>query len=372
MKKNNIILSVALLLSACGPSILRPTPLEDKILRVVNTLPARDEVLDAKLGINIEFSQELDPLSVSDESAIIIKAENLPEDLTKIKSSLGSMNKIGGKFFVTDDLKTLGYVPDSSFEEGEYDILITNALRSVEGMPFCNASSCSSPYISNFFVEGGVKKSSDANSNESVDIIEETPIDSDEPDNSEDASGDSGPAPIKPSFLWINEILYDVPGVDTNGNVFIELYGESGGDIGRYSLVFVNGDDGKTYDNISISENSVIGEDGLFVIADVDSSGNSQVEGSDLLDNFDPQNGPDSVQLVDPYGNLVDAIGYGNLTLVAAQNGLAMYEGAPVVLSGSGKSISRSEGAPDTNNNSEDFVVNTVPSPGSLTITIQD
>lgn len=185
-------------------------------------------------------------------------------------------------------------------------------------------------------------------------------------------------SPAKPSTyvkataqpLVINEILYDLPGDDTNGDLFVELRGTPGGDLGGFKVSFLNGDDGKETESATIPAGLLVPENGLFVIADgiTGDLQHTHVLNADYLDNFDPQNGPDSVQLISADGKLVDAVSYGIPKVTTNLNGLAMLEGEAAPDAPLGKSISRLPDAEDTNANSMDFVVNDVPSPGDYTV----
>ncbi len=170
--------------------------------------------------------------------------------------------------------------------------------------------------------------------------------------------------------LVINEILYDLPGDDTNGDVFVELRGGPGGDLGGYKINFLNGDDGKETEHITIPAGLLVPENGLFVIADgiTGDLQHTHVANADYLDNFDPQNGPDGVQLISSDGKLIDAVSYGTPKMVTAFNGLALLEGAAAPDAPLAKSISRLPDAEDTNDNSADFVVNDAPSPGEFDV----
>lgn len=158
----------------------------------------------------------------------------------------------------------------------------------------------------------------------------------------------------------ISEILYDAAGTDA-GNVFVELYGAPGTDLGGWSLRGVNGADGNIYRTVMLS--GVIPEDGIFVIADALTGGTTGVADADLIIGVDFQNGPDSVQLFNG-GLLVDAIGYGDFTdLFFAGEGMP----APAVTSGS--SLARANPLIDTHDNLADFIVLTTPTPGTVPVT---
>lgn len=209
--------------------------------------------------------------------------------------------------------------------------------------------------------------------------VSEKPANYDEESPSGSSSNSSASAAAtKPSAyvkaiampVIINEILYDLPGDDTNGDLFVELRGTPGGDLGGYKVSFLNGDDGKETEHVTIPDGLLVPENGLFVIADgiTGDLQHTHVMNADYLDNFDPQNGPDSVQLISADGKLVDAVSYGTPKITVSVDGLAMLEGDAAPDAPLGKSISRLSDAEDTNTNSVDFVVNDVPSPGEYDV----
>ena len=170
----------------------------------------------------------------------------------------------------------------------------------------------------------------------------------------------------KPEFLLINEVLYDSAESDSDGNVFVELYGGAGGDLAGYVLRLVNGADGAATDEIVFPVGSLIPDDGFFVVADSKTGNASEtnVANADFIDNFDPQNGPDSIQLLNASGVLIDVVGYGEGLFASDADDNLLYEGSPAQTAGVGKSLSR-VAATDTGNNSADFVANETPSPGN-------
>lgn len=180
------------------------------------------------------------------------------------------------------------------------------------------------------------------------------------------------PSPTKasPMPLVLNELLYDLPGDDTNGDLFVELRGTPGGDLGGYKISFINGDDGKETESVTIPAGLQVPDDGLFVIADgiTGDLQHTHVLNADYLDNFDPQNGPDSMQLIAPDGKLVDAVSYGAPKFNVAANGLEMLEGLAAPDAPLAQSISRLPESEDSDDNSVDFVVNVVPSPGAYDV----
>jgi len=165
----------------------------------------------------------------------------------------------------------------------------------------------------------------------------------------------------------LNEVYYDAVGSDTDGLIFVELYGTPGLLIGGFRVLFVDGGDGSVDDTIVLPEGERVPEDGFYVIADARTGlpDVSQVPGADLIDNFDPQNGPDAVQLTDAEGVLLDAVGYGEGVAATAENGLAAFEGACALDVVNGHSLERREPGLDTDHNAEDFVEREVPTPGA-------
>lgn len=180
---------------------------------------------------------------------------------------------------------------------------------------------------------------------------------------------EGGEAPVPeavPGTVVLNEIFYDSAESDTDGHLFVELYGTPGMSLGGFKIGFVNGADGGLYDTITLPVEALMPEDGFYVIADAKTGATteSNVAEADLIDNFDPQNGPDAVQLLDASGGLRDAVGYGQEILALAENGLASFEGTPAVDAASGQSLERREVGVDTGDNAQDFVAQEEPTPG--------
>lgn len=193
-------------------------------------------------------------------------------------------------------------------------------------------------------------------------------------ESEESVSGEeSNSEPVDP-FLRINEVLYDVAGSDTDGLVFVELRGTPMASIGGAQIVCINGDNAEATCHISLPKGAQVTENGLYVIADARNGVDnvSQVAKFDILAQFDPQNGPDALQLMDAKGNLLDALGYGVLTRGYDAQGREIYKTAPANDAGSGESLSRLDGATDTGVNASDFVINISPSPGEYEVTVSN
>ncbi len=174
-------------------------------------------------------------------------------------------------------------------------------------------------------------------------------------------------ADVVVNYLLINEIYYDAPDADTNGDVFIELLGEAGVDLAGVKIFLVNGDDGKVYQTIELPAGALPSEAGIFVIADAITGSDSQthVSGAGHILNFDPQNGPDSIIVVSKEGLFLDSVCYGKPKVLLAENGFSLCEGDAAVDVSGGKSIARVDGG-DSGNNAVDFIEKVVPSPGFI------
>ena len=155
----------------------------------------------------------------------------------------------------------------------------------------------------------------------------------------------------------ISEIFYDAVGSD-NGQSFVEIYGIAGTDLGGLTLEGVNGANGAVGPIVSLS--GLIPADGIFVVADTDGAGTS-VPGADLLANFDFQNGPDSIVLMNGV-TVIDAVGYG----VFGTGEVFAGEGSSAIDGPAGSSLARLFANIDSGDNSLDFVVLATPTPGSV------
>ncbi|GMQ88122.1 MAG: hypothetical protein BMS9Abin08_1347 [Gammaproteobacteria bacterium] len=154
----------------------------------------------------------------------------------------------------------------------------------------------------------------------------------------------------------ISELFYDASGTDA-GQVFVELFGMPGESLDGLVLEGVNGTGGTVYGSLDLS-GEVIPGDGVFVIGD-DNGGSTSVPNADLIADIDYQNGPDSVVLRS--GSLIlDAVGYGSFTGASIFAG----EGAAAPDPASGSSIARFNPLLDSGDNSLDFVVLEMPTPG--------
>jgi len=153
----------------------------------------------------------------------------------------------------------------------------------------------------------------------------------------------------------ISELFYDATGSDA-GQVFVELFGTPGESLDGLVLEGINGTGGTVYTSLSLS--GLIPGDGIFVIGD-DNGGSTSVPNADLIADIDYQNGPDSVVLRNgPV--ILDAVGYGNFGGSSIFSG----EGSAAPDPASGSSIARFNPLLDSGDNSVDFTVFEIPTPG--------
>lgn len=350
------LLTAALLLElGCGT----PSPLEFHSLLleqpyVLEVRPTDRAALPDAAEIELEFSERiaLDSLDGSavalvsglPKEEVLADAEELAEQLAS-----GELPSVPLQYFLEDDERRLTLAPAADLEAGVYLLVVTPRLRSVRGLPFNQRPGESPASFVARYTYGDVPLTS----------LDPLP------------GGETGPGgPVfgpPPETLVISELLYDGKLSDTDGENFIELYGTPGSDIGLYQILFINGADGAETERITLPAGSLLPDDGIFLIADLKTGSTtaSNVSGADFLDQFDPQNGPDGVQLLNREGNLVDTLAYGEGLPPVAANGLPLGEEAPAPDVVAGHSLSRINGQ-DSQDNTQDFVDMTTPTPGVL------
>jgi hypothetical protein len=154
----------------------------------------------------------------------------------------------------------------------------------------------------------------------------------------------------------LSEVFYDAVGTD-DGQTFVELSGAPGTVLDELRLEVVNGSNGAIVATLPLT--GVIGQTGLFVVADRFADETTDVPVFDLLLNFDIQNGPDSVVLVGPDG-VLDALGFGDFQ--PGENFAG--EGTPAPGVPAGSSLARVYADVDTDDNAIDFAELLLPTPG--------
>lgn len=359
--KRFIYISLMTMLAGCGPDLSLLDSLVAHQPRVVEVDPADGLTVPADRAISVRFSIPVDAASINERTfAIVPVAKEMPDvDDLSADVSRGDYSVVPGAYLVSDDRKEVVFEPETRFDAGAvYGILVTTDVRTASSMPLNqNPGEAPTPFWSTFTVSDDVAESDGSSRDEGSGDAGDG--------GGSDGGGGAQPSPVRPAKLVINEMLYDASGDETDGNLFIELAGDADSDISGYKIVFVNGADGATTETIDIPSNSIIPDDGIFLIADSRTSAPTQtnIPGADMLDNFDPQNGPDCVELLDHHGALIDAVGYGTPLPARAQNGLACFEGESGPDAPAGKSVSRTNSA-DTNNNAADLIVLETPTPG--------
>jgi len=159
------------------------------------------------------------------------------------------------------------------------------------------------------------------------------------------------------SPLLISEVFYDASGSD-DGHTFVEISGTPGTSLDGLVVEGINGSGGSV--TVALALSGVVPADGLFVVADLDGGGATNVAEADLLLDFDFQNGPDSVVL--RQGDVVvDALGYGEF----APGEVFAGEGMPALDVPAGSSLARVFANLDRDDNASDWVELTRPTPGA-------
>lgn len=368
-----VALSLFVVCIACGPPALLTLPsLIARQPRVIAVEPQDGVTVESAVSVAVTFSTPIEPTTITKNSFIVVEGfETMtPQD---VKQAIEDEEMIGidGQYDIADDGKKVAFTPANNLKlDTTYGIIITTAVTTPDYIPFNQTPAGEpTPFVSTFKTAGtgdeaaaGLDEANELNEGDDV-----TPLQNGATDGS---SAQTSQPPTSPVKLIINEIYYDAPGSDTNGDLFIELRGApAGGEIAGYKIIFVNGDDGKITESETLPGGAVIPETGLYVVVDAVTGdpNTTHVTVSDYITNFDPQNGPDAVQLIDDHGKLADALCYGEVTVETAENGLTMCEGVPAPDAPGGKSLSRPADAEDTDDNAADFVIGS-PSPGEDTI----
>lgn len=346
-----VMVVVTMLLAGCGMQSMAPfDSLTSMQPRVISVAPAEGEMVAPAESVAVEFSHAIDPVTVNENTLAIVKMDDADEGVEEIAEEVEDGDQIGvnGIYEFQQESRTAVFHANEPFEKGAtYAIIATSKILSPDLIPLNqNPGSTPTPFTSSFRIVG-VGQQADGSI------------------SGEEGQDESEIVRIRPAHLIINEILYDAVGSDTDGDVFVELFGELGGDITDYKLVFINGEDGLIKDTIEMPADSVIGDDGLFIIADAKTGAPdaSDVDDADYIKNFDPQNGPDCVQLLNEKGELIDALAYGEPIVDIAENSLTCKEGLSAMDVSSGQSLSRVDGT-DTDDNASDFKILDNPTPG--------
>ncbi|MFO1518600.1 MAG: lamin tail domain-containing protein [bacterium] len=363
MKNKTLVLfGLGFFLAACsGPKSGNFQSLLSTQPYVIDLSPTPYKVLKPGEKIEIEFSRPVEKPAEGSPAVMVIQGEVDPEaykDASDLVDDVkkDNLKKVEGTLSA-ESAEKITWAPTSPLPEGSVTLVVTPALEGKDKIPF-NQQPGEAPtlFFATYYTtpNGGGENASDPAA---------------APGTPQGSGGSKPPMPSKPrpDSLVLNEILYDASGSDTDGNEFIELYGTPNTYLDGYQVVLLNGADGAILKAITLPEGSKIPEDGLFVVADArtNQSAQSNIPHANYIDNFDPQNGPDSVQLLDTQGKLLDAVAYGTGGVELGKNGLAAGEGLPAVDVIAGHSISRVNGK-DTDDNHGDFIDLETPTPGIL------
>ena len=385
---------ILVFLVACAQVPAQPVPLAERSPQVTDVIPSENQLISTQPKFAVLFSRPLDPVSVHSQSVLLVKGDMSSDHIQSVSDIYKGIDKksldtLSLKYSLKHDAKELILVPDDQLQPSEtYTLLITPRVLSREKVPLSQDASGSQNPVAVVYQTGGIEmvQTPDPIFDEVPEVMPQEVSDASSPTpviQTPISNPVSTPAPIHPpssptpsspvsptsspqGTVVINEIYYDAVGSDTDGVLFVELFGTAGMSLSGYKINFVNGSDGKIYDAITLPGSSHIRSSGFYVVADARNGSPSltNVASADLIDSFDPQNGPDAVQLLNASGSFVDAVGYGQGIVARAENGLATLEGtaAPDVVNG--HSLERSSPGQDTNNNSVDFVERETPTPG--------
>jgi len=322
--------------------------------QVLEASPGDGSVLQDPVELSLRFSERVNMKSLGPDSVAVLRglpdASLLKETQSlEEKLSAGEIPSLPVQYLLDIDERGVTLLPETGLEPGVYAVVVTPKLLSVRGVPFNQKPGETPTVFLARFTYGDVPAGS----------LDPAP------------SGGSGPGgPVfgaAPEQLVLEEFLYDGKVSDTDGESFVELYGTPAGDISLYQILFINGEDGAETERITLPPNSIIPDDGIFLIADLRTSSTtiSKVPDADYLDQFDPQNGPDGIQLLNRDGKLLDSVTYGTGAVTTAQNGLPLGEGNPAKDVTAGHSLGRIQGK-DSQDNGVDFIDMATPSPGQF------
>jgi len=172
------------------------------------------------------------------------------------------------------------------------------------------------------------------------------------------------PAAAAGALPLLSEVVYDAPGSD-DGSVFVEIQGAPGSSVDGLVLEGRNGSGGSV--TVRVALRGYIDASGLFVVADGDVSGTTQVAKADQIADFDLQNGPDSLVLLSG-GQVLDALGYGRF----ASGDVFAGEGHPAPDVAPGQSLARRLADVDTDDNAADWIVLSSPTPGAAPFSVPE
>src|SRR3989338_930130 len=369
-----VVFGLILVVTGCGAV---PPTMSDSLAQqpqVLYVMPDNQWKISPQSSFFVQFSQPIDPTSLTPEGIFLIPGDESHGDFKNGREfeKYLTENKLGGNHpmsykWLDDKHSSLLIQPQTPLVANQvYSMIVTTRIFSEEKFPL-NQKPGESPVPYLKLYEVGEETTPITSPLENPDPIQPSQ-DPGEEGTGEDSMVETTKSPTSlKGLLIINELLYDANGSETDGEVFIELKGEPGLSLEGIKIVFINGSDGKVADTIVLDQEALAGDEGLFVVADLKTGSATETLFPlyHFLANFDPQNGPDCVQLFDGTGAMIDSLAYGVGSIVMAENGLVCGETSPAPDVPAGQSLSRQTGAQDTDNNASDFIANTPPSPGN-------
>jgi hypothetical protein len=371
--------------SGCGPAdLVAPADLASQQLVITKSSPRQGDTMARTAVIRLSFSRALQQASLLSGAVMIYTGlpESVGAEEVWAQWQAAQPSAVPLTLKVDAAGRELQISSEDEWPGGRLALLLTPDLHSDAGMSIIQGPGRGARPVVLFYtvtVADGAPTPGDGEVVQASQPISETAVALPDAELPITSSADAAspiietPATPRPTFLRINELLYDVPGPDTNGELFIELRGTPASTLADYQLVFRNGSNGEVTETITLPEGSRMPIDGLFVIADAltGSPAATGVAHADYIENFDPQNGPDAVQLLDPDGTLLDVLGYGMPLPLRDIDGQPLYEGEPAVDVSAGVSLSRDAQGADADHNLLDFFVNIAPSPGQTDFTVE-
>jgi len=347
-----LTLIMLLPLSACGLVPYEFHSLLESQPYVTAVEPNEGSELEAFPEIRLQFSERIDLAKVNPQTVALIAAVKDAKPLEDSDALIDGLREasfptIPLQYYLDAGETALTVSSDIALSPGAYHLVVTPAVVSAQGIPFNQKpGEAPAPFIAEFHYG---------------DAIGQAPGN---PAMSPDPRPEFGPAP---ETMVINEFMYDGKSSETDGECFVELFGSANSDISLYQVQFINGADGAITDRITLPLGSRVRDDGLFLIADLrtGSASESQVSDPDFTDQFDPQNGPDGIILIDRNGYLLDSVAYSTGGVTTTKDGLGLGEGSPAKDVTAGHSLSRHNGM-DTDDNHADFTDQVKPSPGKI------
>lgn len=361
LKILGVFLAYLSLQAACASSLQIPAD-QNLSPQVVTVSPTNESIAQQLDEVRIQFDRPIDPDTVGESSVQIIRTADTGNPVSNLRMVTKPLQ---GQYEIAEHKDAVIWHPATALQMGQYQVQLTPTLTAPGFYPVHCTIQNGACIISRFIVLGSqTSTTADANMSASGALGN--------PSSTTVDSATSSTSSSVPISAVINEIYYDDPVSDSDGTSFVELKGNPGSDLSGCVLRFVNGADGKKVADIVLTQGTKIKSNGLFVVADTKTRSNdsTQVSYFDYLANFDPQDGPDSVQLLSAGGQILDVVGYGTGIVATDVDGYPMMESEPAADAPAGKSLSRIHGQ-DTGVNAKDFVVNDIPSPGSEDVSSQ-